>query len=82
MAIPHAASGQIVDVRAFGADLSSHRTSALFKTNTLEVTLGFVGRKVDAATQSCGGTRAPMPGGLGPTDDGGRKNSEACEVRR
>ncbi len=37
MAISHVTSGEIVDVRAFGSELASHRTSALFKTSTLEV---------------------------------------------
>lgn len=37
MAIPHAAPGQIVDVGALGARLSTEKTSALFKSRDLEV---------------------------------------------
>ena len=37
MAIPHAASGQAIDVRPLGAALATERTVALVKTDTLEV---------------------------------------------
>lgn len=37
MAIQHATPGEIVNVQALGADLASHRTSALIKTDALEV---------------------------------------------
>ena len=37
MAIPHARSGEAVDVRPLGAELRSTRTTALFKTDDLEV---------------------------------------------
>ena len=37
MAIPHALSGQVIDVRPLGAALTSERTTALFKTDDLEV---------------------------------------------
>lgn len=37
MAIPHASSGQPISVCPFGHGLSSARTSALFKTDELEV---------------------------------------------
>ena len=37
MAIPHAASGQAIDVRPLGAALATERTAALVKTDTLEV---------------------------------------------
>ncbi len=37
MAIQHAAPGEIVNVQALGADLASHRTSALIKTDSLEI---------------------------------------------
>jgi quercetin dioxygenase-like cupin family protein len=37
MAIPHAASGQAIDVRPLGAALATGRTVALVKTDTLEV---------------------------------------------
>ena len=37
MAIPHANSGQPIDVRPLGAELSKTRTVALFKTGDVEV---------------------------------------------
>ncbi len=37
MAIPHALSGQLIDVRAFGEEFSAARTTALFKTDEIEV---------------------------------------------
>ena len=37
MAIAHAAPGQLVDVQPLGSQLSEARTSALFKTDELEV---------------------------------------------
>lgn len=37
MAIPHARSGEAVDVRPLGAKLRNTRTTALFKTDDLEV---------------------------------------------
>jgi quercetin dioxygenase-like cupin family protein len=37
MAIPHAQSGQVIDVRPLGASLTEERTIALFKTDDLEV---------------------------------------------
>ena len=37
MALPHAVSGQPLDVRPLGARLASARTSALFKSEDLEV---------------------------------------------
>lgn len=37
MAIPHARSGQVIDVRPLGAALTGERTTALFKTDDLEV---------------------------------------------
>jgi quercetin dioxygenase-like cupin family protein len=37
MAIPHARSGQVIDVRPLGAALAGERTTALFKTDDLEV---------------------------------------------
>lgn len=37
MAIPHARSGQVIDVRPLGAALADERTTALFKTDDLEV---------------------------------------------
>ncbi len=37
MAIPHAVAGQPVDVQPLGAALRSARTTALFKSNDLEV---------------------------------------------
>ena len=37
MAIPHAHSGQLIDVGAFGGHFATARTTALFKTNEIEV---------------------------------------------
>lgn len=37
MAIPHATSGQPIDIRPLGPELPSARTVALFKTDELEV---------------------------------------------
>lgn len=37
MAIPHAIAGQAIDVRALGAQLSTEKTVALFKSVDLEV---------------------------------------------
>ena len=37
MAIPHAQSGQVIDVRPLGPLLTNERTVALFKTDDLEV---------------------------------------------
>jgi quercetin dioxygenase-like cupin family protein len=37
MAIPHAQSGQVIDVRPLGPSLANERTVALFKTDDLEV---------------------------------------------
>jgi quercetin dioxygenase-like cupin family protein len=37
MAIPHAQSGQVIDLRPLGAALNGERTTALFKTDDLEV---------------------------------------------
>lgn len=37
MAIPHAHSGELINVGAFGEEFSSARTTALFKTNEIEV---------------------------------------------
>ena len=37
MAIPHARSGQVIDVRPLGLSLTGERTVALFKTDDLEV---------------------------------------------
>ena len=37
MAIPHASSGQVINVQPLGARLSSERTIALFKSAQLEV---------------------------------------------
>jgi len=37
MAIPHASSGQLIDVQPLGASLSNEKTSALFKSEQLEV---------------------------------------------
>lgn len=37
MAIPHAQSGQVIDVRPLGPSLADERTIALFKTDDLEV---------------------------------------------
>ena len=37
MAIPHARSGQVIDVRPLGPQLAGERTTALFKTDDLEV---------------------------------------------
>jgi quercetin dioxygenase-like cupin family protein len=37
MSIPHAGSGDTIDVRPFGADLPGRRTVALFKSEDLEV---------------------------------------------
>lgn len=37
MAIPHAVSGEPLDVRPFGSDLAAKRTVALFKARDLEV---------------------------------------------
>ena len=37
MAIPHARSGQVIDVRPLGPELAGERTTALFKTDDLEV---------------------------------------------
>jgi len=37
MAIPHADSGQVIDVRPLGPSLANERTIALFKTEDLEV---------------------------------------------
>ena len=37
MAIPHARSGQVIDVRPLGPELADERTTALFKTDDLEV---------------------------------------------
>ena len=37
MAIPHAHSGQLIDVGAFGERFATARTTALFKTNEIEV---------------------------------------------
>ena len=37
MAIPHAQSGQVIDVRPLGLSLTGERTVALFKTDDLEV---------------------------------------------
>jgi quercetin dioxygenase-like cupin family protein len=37
MAIPHARSGQVIDVRPLGPAFPGERTTALFKTDDLEV---------------------------------------------
>jgi quercetin dioxygenase-like cupin family protein len=37
MAIPHARSGQVIDVRPLGPSFTEERTVALFKTEDLEV---------------------------------------------
>ncbi|HEU4459231.1 MAG TPA: cupin domain-containing protein [Methylibium sp.] len=37
MAIQHASSGQVIDVRPFGSRLLSEKTTALFKSEQLEV---------------------------------------------
>lgn len=37
MAIPHAHSGQVIDVRPLGTAFAGERTTALFKTDDLEV---------------------------------------------
>lgn len=37
MAIPHATPGQLIDVRPFGLRLQSEKTTALFKSEQLEV---------------------------------------------
>ena len=37
MAIPHARSGQVIDVRPLGSSFTDERTTALFKTEDLEV---------------------------------------------
>lgn len=37
MALPHAHSGQLIDIGAFGDEFAAARTSALFKTNEIEV---------------------------------------------
>lgn len=37
MAIPHASSGQVIDVRPFGSRLQGVKTAALFKSEQLEV---------------------------------------------
>lgn len=37
MAIPHAETGQLIDVRPLGARLSEHVTTTLIKTDALEV---------------------------------------------
>jgi quercetin dioxygenase-like cupin family protein len=37
MAIPHAKSGEVIDVRPLGTDLVQARTTTLIKTETLEV---------------------------------------------
>ena len=37
MAIPHARSGQVIDVRPHGPSFTDERTDALFKTEDLEV---------------------------------------------
>ena len=37
MAIPHARSGQVIDVRPLGPSLTDERTVALFKTEDLEL---------------------------------------------
>lgn len=37
MAIPHASSGQLIDVRPLGPRLLSEKTAALFKSEQLEV---------------------------------------------
>jgi quercetin dioxygenase-like cupin family protein len=37
MAIPHAAPGETIDVRALGIDLAGTKTTALFKSEDLEV---------------------------------------------
>ena len=37
MAIPHATPGQLIDIRPFGPSLQSEKTTALFKSEQLEV---------------------------------------------
>ncbi len=37
MAIPHASSGQVIDVQPFGERLATQQTTALFKSEQLEV---------------------------------------------
>lgn len=37
MAIPHAKSGDVIDIRPLGADLAQGRTTTLVKTRTLEI---------------------------------------------
>ena len=37
MALPHAHSGQLIDIGAFGDEFATARTTALFKTNEIEV---------------------------------------------
>lgn len=37
MAIPHVQAGQVIDIAPLGAELSRQRTSALFKSEDLEV---------------------------------------------
>lgn len=37
MAVPHAIPGQVIDVRPLGARFSGEKTTALFKSNDLEV---------------------------------------------
>jgi len=37
MAIPHAAPGQVIDIKPLGESIAEHTTRALFKTRVLEV---------------------------------------------
>lgn len=37
MAMPHAKSGNVIEVRPLGAEISDHKTYALFKSRDLEV---------------------------------------------
>ncbi|RUL89680.1 cupin domain-containing protein [Tautonia sociabilis] len=54
MAIPHAAPGEVIDLRPLGTSLTTERTKTLFKTQAIEVV-----RLVMAAGKEIAEHRAP-----------------------
>jgi quercetin dioxygenase-like cupin family protein len=82
MAIPHAKSGEVIDIRPLGSVLSQARTTTLVKTDTLEVLRLVVKAGSEIPPHKVGGeiTVQCLEGSVGFSIDGGTRVLEAGQM--
>jgi quercetin dioxygenase-like cupin family protein len=82
MAIPHAKSGEVIDVRPLGAALAEARTTTLVKSDTLEVLRLVVKAGSEIAPHKVSGeiTVQCLEGSVNIPTDGGSRVLEAGQL--